>query len=457
MIQSISDVRRRYVLCGLSIRAIYQFVLPLIGKGAGNDFSAVAELCAVLDVDRGRVQQFCRKIGVDLPFYSPDELGEMVREHRPDVVIIAGPDATHFGYIMQALELGCDVIVEKPMVITSREAIAVLQQEQKTGRSVRVGFNVRYGAMQGVIKRLLQEGAIGKVTNIELNYNLDTEHGASYFFRWNRRRELSGGLNVHKLCHHFDLVNWWLDDWPEQVFAFGALNYYGKNGVHRPRKPDGTPLSHAETKANCSYFKKHYQNKLQPEALRMEASWDVYGLPYNVQYPPEQASYLYDDEIDIEDTYGVLMRYRNGPILNYSINFSAAWEGFNLGINGTHGRIEASHRVKMAPGKEGNADFLPSDVMVRPLFAESYSIEVPKLQGAHGGADEPMQRDLFGVRSEESDTLGRAAGSLAGAYAVAAGEAVWLACSTGEPVQLPTFETMEFTENPSQLRAKLSQ
>jgi predicted dehydrogenase len=42
------------------------------------------------------------------------------------------------------------------------------------------------------------------------------------FRRWHRKLDNSGGLLVHKSTHHFDIVNWWLDDEPEEVFAFGG-------------------------------------------------------------------------------------------------------------------------------------------------------------------------------------------------------------------------------------------
>lgn len=364
----------------------------------------------------------------------------MIREQRPDVVLVAGPDFTHFDYIIRALDHGCDVIVEKPMVITTDQAWKVLQKEKETGCRVQVTFNVRYKSIQRTLKRILMEGTIGKIVNIEFNYNLDTEHGASYFFRWNRVRAKSGGLNVHKVCHQLDLVNWWLGDWPDTVFAFGSLNYYGARGAHRPLDADGQPLSAAETKRRCPYYQKHLARDNTPEAARIKASWDRFDLPYAAQYPSDESAYIYDDEIDVEDTYGVLIRYRKGTILNYSVNFSAPWEGYNVGINGTHGRIEISDRVSMSPNP--NAPSVKTNsITVLPLFGEKYSVEVETGKGGHGGADEPLQCDLFDAVSAESRELNLMADSIAGgAYAVAAGEAVWLSISKGEAISIPRFE-----------------
>lgn len=429
---------KRYVLCGLSTRGIQHFVLPLTGKSSGphgNDFRDCAELCAVLDIDPVRVSTFNEKIGLNLKYYAAEDFDRMINEQRPDIVLVAGPDNTHFEYVMRALDRGCDVIAEKPLVLTAGEAAQIIAKEQATGHRVTVTFNMRYKPLQRAIRRLLMQGAIGRVVNIEFNYNLDTEHGSSYFFRWNRIRTRSGGLNVHKSCHHLDVVNWWVHDRPETVFAFGARNFYGPGGVHRPRAADGSPLPPRETKERCPYYRKHLAAHNQLDNHRIVPAGTSLNLPYDSQYPPEKSIYLYDDEIDIDDTYSVLVRYRDGALLNYSINFSAAWEGLNVGINGTHGRIEGSYRVR-SKEPAGLRDHL--DVL--PLFDEPYRVPLEKGIGAHGGADIPHQRDLFRAVSPESRELGLMADSVAGAYAVAAGEAIWLSSSSGLPVSIPHFE-----------------
>jgi len=260
----------------------------------------------------------------------------------------------------------------------------------------------------------------------------DTAHGSSYFLRWNRVRARSGGLGVHKSCHHLDVLNWWIHDWPETVFAFGARNFYGPDGAHRPRSANGEGLSSRETKEQCPYFQKHYVASDRPGDHAVMPARGRLRLPYDMQYPPDKATYLYDEEIDIEDTYSALVRYRGGALLNYSINFSAAWEGLNVGINGTHGRIEGSYRVPAGDSGE----YL--DVM--PLFDTAYRVAVEKGMGSHGGADAPLQRDLFRAESEESREVGLMAGSVAGAYAVAAGEAIGLSCLRGVPIAIPVFE-----------------
>ena len=108
-----------------------------------------------------------------------------------------------------------------------------------------VTFNYRYSPRNSALKEIIQSGVIGKVTSIDFSWVLDTVHGADYFRRWHREKKNSGGLLIHKASHHFDLVNWWIDDVPERVFASGGLKFYGdKNAAERglgPRPERGTP------------------------------------------------------------------------------------------------------------------------------------------------------------------------------------------------------------------------
>lgn len=428
---------KRYLLCGLSSRSLNHFALPLLGKASAahaNDFTDCATLPAVVDIDEERVAAFNARYGTSLRWYPPERLGEAITAERIDTVLVAGPDDTHFAQIMAALDAGCDVIAEKPMVISSEQARQVIAREKATGRTVEVSFNMRYKPLQRAIRRELMRGAIGQVVNLDFNYQLNTEHGSSYFFRWNRRHARSGGLNIHKSCHHLDVINWWLDDVPESLFAFGDRRYFGANGAHRPRGPHGEPLSLVETKNRCPYFRHHLAAWNDVNGGRIRAVGDHIFLPMKEQYPESRPAYLYDEEIDIDDVYCALLRYRQGAMVTYSINFSTPWEGVRVAINGTHGRIEGGYRV----GSSNDPAHCPQ-VRVHPLFGKAYDIPLSEGVGGHGGADEPCQRDLFREVSPEALELSLVADSRAGAYAVAAGEAIWQSSRSGQPVKLPHF------------------
>ncbi|HZC26464.1 MAG TPA: Gfo/Idh/MocA family oxidoreductase, partial [Actinopolymorphaceae bacterium] len=198
---------------------------------------------------------------------------------------------------------------------------------------------------------------------------------------------------------------------------------------HNPARRDGTSYSVAEQRAKCPYFGRWsggYEVSQSETGFRTSAL----GLPYVTQYPPDAPIYIYDPEIDIEDTYSAVVRFRGGPSMAYSIIFSAPWEGYRLAINGTHGRIEAS---TVAFPDQDDPDPSSRTITYYPMFGKPEVHEVATSAGGHDGADPLLQQDLFVAPSEESVRLGLTADSRQGAHAVAVGEAVWRSARDNRP------------------------
>ena len=87
-------MKTRYAICGLSVRGVYHFVLPILGKNhnGGPNFNKTSELVGILDIDEKRVMDFCRKVEINVPFYLPKDFNKMIREQNPDVLLVASQD-----------------------------------------------------------------------------------------------------------------------------------------------------------------------------------------------------------------------------------------------------------------------------------------------------------------------------------------------------------------------------
>ncbi|WP_284641072.1 Gfo/Idh/MocA family protein [Paenibacillus silviterrae] len=420
-------MKNKYAICGVSNRAISMFIGPML-----KTFSSTAEVVGLLDVDPRR-HEVCKSKFPELSHvgeYGPEDFSRMVSETKPDVIIVTGRDDTHAGYIVQALEHDLDVLTEKPMATTGKDCRRIMDAEAKSKGKVTVTFNYRYSPIHTRIKEMILEGKIGRVTSIDLNWYIDTYHGASYFKRWNRIREISGGLSIHKSSHHFDLVNWWIDQTPVEVFAFGALNYYGPEGELNPKKEDGRFCSTCEVKRDCDYY-----SRWNTRSQSMNVKDDHLGTvqtdkPAYSQYRPDAC--IYDSEINIEDTYTATVKYDRGALLSYSVNFSTPYEGYRLAINGTKGRIETVeyHMLDRVP--------FPTEVQTIdyfPLFGSKETIHVVHREGGHGGGDPVLLEDLF-LGPDPKRGYSILSGSRDGAYSVGTGEAVWRSVKENRPIRL---------------------
>lgn len=432
--------RKRFVLCGLSDRGITMFALPMFGRrellDAADDLSDVAELVAVLDIDQVRMDRFNAKTGAGLATYAADGFDAMISAHRPDAVIVASPDATHADYAIAALRHGLDAIVEKPLAASAQQAREILQAELASAGRVTVGHNVRYSISLRRMRNLIAGGAIGRVVAVDLLWGVDTYHGASYFRRWNRERANSGGLSVHKAVHHLDMVNWLIGDVPAEVYSAAARNFYGPDSPHRPHGPDGGQLPIDAERRLSPYHQRWQGDALPAPKDHFAGPWQAMGYP--VQYPEGSDRYLFDDAIDIEDTYSTVVRFAAGASMSYSLCFSFPWEGFRLGITGTHGRIETDQIIFRS------ADSPSSEVIrVLPLFSPPERIEVETQGGGHGGTDRRIRHDLLIETSGSSQSDGLAATSVQGAIAVATGEAMWRSQLEHRPISITDILGLE--------------
>jgi predicted dehydrogenase len=411
-----------------------------------TDFSAHGEIVGLCDLSRVRAsfhqERLRSKFGYGaVPVFPHQDFARMLEVTRPDVVIVCTIDREHDRYIVEALRAGCDVITEKPMTISAEKCAAIFEAVRVSGRSLRVAFNYRWGPGPTRVREVLEAGTIGAVRQVTMEYLLNTSHGADYFRRWHANKADSGGLLVHKATHHFDLVNWWIDAIPDEVFAQGALAFYGRpNAVRRGDEKLTRYRRYFGSEVNGDPFAYHYEaSMLQDPGL--ERALYLGAAEAETGYVRDQN--VFRDDITIEDTMNVLVRYRTGTLLNYSLNAFSPYEGYRVSFTGDRGRVEYEERhgahILGAPGAAATeASTQPHVINVFPHFKAPYRIEVERATGGHGGADELLQRQLFSP-TPPADPLRRGAGHEQGAASVLIGIAANTSMAERRPVQIPSL------------------
>ena len=356
------------------------------GQEVVKGYSDVVEIVGLCDINRKRAEAGKALIGINAPTFV--DFDRMINETRPDTVMVTTVDGTHYRYIIRGLELGCNVMTEKPLCTDEQQCQAILDAQKKSSKKITVTFNARHAPEAKKVKQLLLEKAVGDVISVDFHEYLDTSHGADYFRRWHRLKQNSGTLLVHKASHHFDLANWWLDSMPMEVTAFGDLKFYGHNNSFRSTHCRVCPY-----KQQCKFY------------------WDVTQNPQYVKLYTECESedgYLRDgcvwrDDINIYDTMSVVVKYENGVHLTYTANTYLPYEGQSVSINGSRGRLDYTE-VK-ANG------FANNEVRLTRSFGKSEAVKDLETSraGSHGGADSSMQDQIF-RGAQGSDPLNLRAG-----------------------------------------------
>ena len=197
---------------------------------------------------------------------------------------------------------------------------------------------------------------------------------------------------VHKATHHFDIINWLLEDDPISVCAQGARLYYGN-----AEKSHSSRCSTCPDAYKCPSFE-DFQNNDLIRSLYFDNE-DKDG------YIRDHCAFLADT--DIYDSMSVSVAYKKGALLTYSLNLFNTREGFTINVIGEDGRLEFS-------------TFSPENV-IRMRDGSVEPIDYTKSSGAHAGGDERMLDMLFGNATD--DPLGQCANSFDGIKSVMIGAA----------------------------------
>ncbi|MDL4842617.1 Gfo/Idh/MocA family oxidoreductase [Aquibacillus rhizosphaerae] len=421
-------MKKKYVLVGTGGRSEFFYGAVV------RDFGETSELVGFCDINQTRMNYANRLLEEkyehpQISTYLTSEFDEMVANEKPDTVIVTSVDRTHHTYIIRALELGCDVITEKPMTVDAEKCQEIIDIVNKTGRQVRVSFNYRYAPHNTKIRELIKRGTIGDVFSVNFEWALNTQHGADYFRRWHRDKRNSGGLLVHKSTHHFDLVNFWLGTTPETVYASGGLRFYGREN--------------AEARGVTNFYQRAHGSdnaKDDPFSIDLEANEHLKEMYLEAEkedgYQRDQS--VFGDGINIEDTLGVMVNYKNKAILNYSLNAYLPWEGYIVSFNGSKGRIEVRVREQSYINSGGNKDdegrLKEKSIKVLPMFGKAYEVDVIQGKGGHGGGDPVLLQDIFGT--PVNDEFNRAASHIDGAMSILTGIAGNKSLNTGLPVRV---------------------
>lgn len=403
------------------------------GKNLLANFKDAVEFVGLCDHNLGRLAYVSEMLGNICPTFVDYE--KMLRDTKPDYVIVTTVDSTHDEFIVKALEMGFNVITEKPMTTDEVKCKRILDAEKKTGKKVIVAFNYRHSVHAMQLKELLVKQRIGKVTSVDFNWYLNVYHGADYFRRWHGRMDKGGSLWVHKATHHFDLLNWWLNSEPVEVSAYGALEHYGKNNTFR-----GTKCRGCEHKNNCKFFW---------DITKDERLNNLY--PKNEQYDGYiRDGCVWSNEIDIYDKMSAQIKYANGVIVNYSLTTYSPYEGWQIAFNGMNGRMEtwedipylqktmddqaSRHATEMSNSDDAiSGEF--REILVMDNFEKNYEIfTTPKIKGGHGGGDVRMHRRIFVDKKDNPHNV--MAGTREGAMSILIGIAARKSIELKRPVKI---------------------
>jgi predicted dehydrogenase len=252
-----------------------------------------AEIVALCDTHRESLDRYQREIfdpiGKKPPTFADYE--DMLDKVKMDAVLIVTPHADHFEQVSGALDAGCHILVEKPMVITSEHARRLIKHAAKKKRIISVAFPGTFSPEFQYINGLLKSGALGEVIAADTFIAQGWKRGTTG--TWRQDPVLSGGGQAYDSgAHAFNALLYLTDLRPREVFAWtnnrgapvditcSAVIRY-ENGALGTALINGDSVVGWEEGVRISMTKGEVQTGIHGGRLQQ---WGADGRP--VKYPP---------------------------------------------------------------------------------------------------------------------------------------------------------------------------
>lgn len=314
-----------------------------------------------------------------------------------DIAIIATQDNGHYESAMKAIELGYNLLLEKPVAQTARECIDIANAAKEKGVQVLVCHVLRYTPFFKAVKKIVMEGTIGDIQSIIQVEAVGNRHQSHSYVRgdWSKEENATPML-LAKSCHDMDIIQWLIDKPCKKVSSFGSLSYFTPENA-----PEGGPKRCIDggcpIEDSCPYhYKKMYlteqSNPFFRYAVARGYSKEFLATDEEVLEGLKNTNFgacVYHAGNNVVDHQVVNLEFEGGATASFTMN------AFNKGgryirIFGTKGELYAN--------------VSDTEITVYTFENREYmKVEVEKTEesiaGGHGGGDAGIIDELYDYMS----------------------------------------------------------
>ena len=345
-----------------------------------QNFKEYAEIVAIADPRRNCLDTANAYLALpeDRLFTSAENL--LSQPKLADVMIVATQDAQHRDHAIAAMEKGYDLLLEKPISTNLEEVQQIKAAADRLGRRVILAHVLRYTAFYRKVKQLLEEGAVGRVLNLEAAEHVSCFHMAHAYVRghWRRKAD-SSPIILAKCSHDLDLIYWLTGKRCKAVSSIGSLDYFTKENM-----PEGAPIRCADgcpAADTCPYHAQTFYLSHIP-------GWPTKNMhpaptEENIREILDTTRYgvcVFRQDNDVVDHQQVQMLLEDNVTVSFSLNGFHTQGTRTIRINGTTGELWG--------------DLNSKTIYLQPHGGEITTIEVDAVSTGHAGGDEGLVEDM---------------------------------------------------------------
>ena len=320
-----------------------------------------------------------------------------------DAVIIATPDRHHVDPAIRALELGYDILLEKPIAPTPEGLHRLAAAAQDRPGAITVAHVMRYTPFAQTLRQLLDERRIGELQGIEWAENIAYWHFAHSYVRGNwHRSDTSSPMVLAKACHDLDMLRWLVGARYTAVSSFGERRHFRIESA-----PDGSTercIDGCAVADTCPYnAERFYVEQLAgidgPPVTALTVDTSVAGRRKALR-ETDYGRCVYRMDNDVVDHQTASLQFANGVTASLVVSAFTSQNTRQITLMGSHGEITGDLRT----GRIETVRFI--DVLPRVGKQQSGAVQVgppshsvvedvAEAFGGHSGGDDGIMADFI--------------------------------------------------------------
>lgn len=347
--------------------------------------------------------------GEDMCFESADELAK--RGRIADTIINGTMDEQHLETALPLLNLGYDMLLEKPFAVNESEMRQLVDCAKKNNSKVMICHVLRYTPFYYGIKEIVNRGEIGDIINIQTTEHVSYHHLSTSYVRgkWANSDKCHTTMLLAKCCHDLDIMMWMMSETqPRKISSFGGK--YQFKPENAPKGAGTICMKDCPLVDTCVYSTKRLYID-HPDRWAFYV-WDALE---DIDNPTIQdkialmksdnpyARCIYKCDNNVVDHQSVMVEFESGATGTHNMVGGSAEPRRNIHIIGTKGEIFGNFEeskftvLKINPSPDAHNE--ECDVEVHDL---KVSGDMVGAYGGHGGGDERLAADFVKfIRGQE--------------------------------------------------------
>ena len=348
----------------------------------------ITHLC---EINKDRLDDIKNRFSVlDENTYTSEE--EFFKEKRADLLLICTQDKDHVRECLKALELGYDILLEKPITASREECLSLLAAQEKANRKVIVCHVLRYAPAFIKAKEILDSSVLGRLVTIEAVEQVAYWHQAHSFVRGNwRNSDECVPMILAKCCHDLDYIQYYASSPCTSVSSIGDLTFFKEENA-----PEGSTKMCIDCKyqdtcpysAKTLYYTDWVENKgtgwINGVMMRGKERTEENTLKELKTNPYGRCVFRCDN--NVVDHQVTQMTFENGVKASLIMTAFTQKGGRIITFYCTYGQLILNEEEGL--------------LKVKPFGKETQLIEISSLvdQGSgHGGGDDCLINSLYGM------------------------------------------------------------